>query len=53
MIPRNDMNNDQSAMGNVSSSARLQVRGGVLPGNAVHAASAIDPPTGKHRNPGK
>src|SRR5271165_396446 len=53
MSPRKDMNSDQSAMGSVRSSARLQVRGGVFPGNAVHAASAIGPPTGKHRNPGK
>src|SRR5208337_3105883 len=53
MSPRRDMNNDHSAMGNVSRSARPQFRGGVLPGNAVHAASAIDPPTRQHGNPSK
>src|SRR5208337_1255861 len=51
--PRKDMNNDHSAMGRVSSSALVHVRGGVFPGNAVHATSAIDPPTSKHANPSK
>src|SRR5208337_3802565 len=53
MNPRMDMNNDHSTMGNVSSSALLQFRGGVLPANAVHAASAIDPPSREHGNSSK
>src|SRR5208283_958726 len=53
MIPRKDMNSDHRAMGNVSSSALLKVLGGVFPANAVHAASAINPPSREHGHPGK
>src|SRR5208283_3909419 len=53
MIPRKAMNNDQSAMGSVSSSALLKVLGGVFPANPAHTASAINPPSREHGNPGK